>query len=71
MIENRTAILTKKAKLIDAIKKSKNGLTLKEAAYILKVSPPEARAFISGIDDRENIECVSTNDGMRYRYAGF
>lgn len=71
MKKNRTIILAKQCRLIDAIKKSKNGLTLKEAARILKVSPPEARAFISGIGERENIECVSTDDGMRYRYAGF
>lgn len=71
MKENRTIVLAKQSRLIDAIKKSKNGLTLKEAARILKVSPPEARAFISGIGERENIECVSCDDGMRYRYAGF
>lgn len=69
--ENRTIILAKQSRLINAIKKTKNGLTLKEAARILKVSPPEAREFISGIDERENIECVSCDDGMRYRYAGF
>lgn len=69
MIENRMAILTKKAKLIDAIKKSKNGLTLKEAARILKVSPPEAREFINGIDKRENIECVSCDDILKDEVA--
>lgn len=71
MKENRTVLLAKKANLVATIKKTKNGLTLKEAARILKVSPPEARSFISGIDERENIECVSTDDGVRYRYAGF
>lgn len=69
--ENRTIILAKQCRLITAIKKSKTGLTLKEAARILKVSPPEAREFISSIDERENIECISTDDGIRYRYAGF
>lgn len=69
--ENRTIILGKQSRLITAIKKTKNGLTLKEAARILKVTPPEAREFISGMDERENIECVSTEDGIRYRYAGF
>ena len=68
---NKTIILAKQSRLIAAIKKTKNGLTLKEAARILKVPPPEAREFISGIDERENIECVSCDDGMRYRYAGF
>lgn len=71
MIENRTVLLAKKAKLVEAIKRSKNGLTLKEAARILKVSPQEAREFISDIGERENIECVSCDDGMRYRYADF
>lgn len=68
---NKTIILAKQSRLINAIKKSKNGLTLKEAARILKVSPPEARSFLNGIDERENIECVSCDDGMRYQYAGF
>lgn len=71
MKENRTVILAKQSRLINAIKKTKNGLTLKEAARILEVSTPEAREFISGIGERENIECVSSDDGMRYRYAGF
>lgn len=68
---NKIIILEKQSKLITAIKKSKNGLTLKEVARILKVSPPEVRAFINRFYEQENIECISCDDGIRYRYAGF